>query len=276
MRRAIILAAAATMSLGLTACPKDNAEPVTSGEAAESIDESTLSSQASELTSSSVELTTNFTLGKAVQNAVDELKAFIATQLPCADVVVTPNSLTVTYGAKPGVCVYRGHTYTGVHQITVVRTDSNDVEVDHKWTDLSNGVLKVSGTAQVTWSFSAATRHVKHDLTWTRIADQRTGHGTGDETQKSLSGGIVEGFQVDGSRTWDGKSGHYELGISGVQWRWVDPVPQAGTYTLALPNKKSLSLGFQRVDDTRIKVTLTSGDKSYSFVVAKTGQITSG
>lgn len=276
MRRPILVAAAAAMTFALTACPKDNGEPVTSSEAAESIDESTLSSQASELTSSSVELTTSFTLGQAVQTAVNELKTFIASQLPCADVVVSPNSLTVTYGAKPGLCVYRGHTYSGVHQITVVRTDTNDVEVDHKWTDLSNGVLKVSGTAQATWSVSAATRHVKHDLTWTRIADGRTGHGTGDETQKSLSGGLVEGFQVDGSRTWDGKSGHYDLAISGVQWRWVDPVPQAGSYTLGLPNQKSLSLSFARVDDTRIRVTLQSGDKTYSFVVAKSGQITSG
>lgn len=63
-------------------------------------------------------------------------------------------------------------------------------------------------------------------------------------------------------------------GINGVEWRWVDPVPQACSYTGAMPNEKSLDLAFSRVDDTHIKVVLTSGEKTFSFVVAKTGQIT--
>ena len=274
MRRALILGSAATLCLSLTACPKDNGEPVTNSEAALAIEESTLSSQAQELTSSSVEIATNFTLGGAVSAAVTEIKNFIATQLPCADIVLANATLTITYGAKPGVCIYRGHTYSGQHVVTVLRTDSNDVEVDHQWKDLSNGVLKVNGTAQVTWSFSAASRRVKHDVVWTRISDARTGHGTGDETRKTLTGGIAEGIRVDGTRAWDGQNGHWDLGINGVEWRWIDPVPQAGNYTLAMPNKKNLTLAFARVDDTRIRVTLTSGDRTFTFVVAKTGQIT--
>ncbi|CAN5518299.1 hypothetical protein BH09MYX1_BH09MYX1_00760 [soil metagenome] len=275
MRPILILGAAASLSLCLTACPKDN-EPVTSSEAADSLDESTLTAQASELTSSSVEIATNFTIGGAVANAVAELRTFIATQLPCAAITLTQDSLSITYGAKPGVCVYRGHVYSGQHLITVVKNDTNDVEVDHRWTKLSNGILQVSGTAQVTWSSSASTRRVKHDLTWTRMADARTGHGTGDETQKSLSGGLGEGFGVDGSRTWDGKTGHYSLGASAIEWRWSDPVPQAGTWVLVTPSDKIVSLAFARVDDTRIKVTFTSGDRKYAFVIAQTGQITGG
>lgn len=276
MRRALILGAAASLSLGLTACPKDNGDPVTGNEAQLSMEETGLASQAEALAASSVELSTNFTIGGAVQSAVDQLKVFIGSQLPCADIVLAGNVLTITYGAKPGNCTYRGLPYSGKHIVTVVRNEAGDVEVDHEWKDFSNTLIKVSGTAVVDYSVSAASRHVKHDLTWTRLSDLRTGHGTGDEVQKALQGGIAEGFTIDGSRGWDGQSGHWDLAVSGVQWRWSDPVPQAGTYTLSLPNKKTLSLAFSRVDDTRIKVTFTSGERTYSFIISKTGTIAGG
>lgn len=272
--KAFLGATSIVLGLSLTACPKDNAEPVTTAEASQALEESTLSSQAQELTSSSIELSTNFTLGGAVEQAADQLRAFVASQLPCAGLTLTGNTLSVVYGKNPGNCTYHGHTFSGEHTITVVRAGSGDVEVDHAWKKLSDGVLEVSGTAQVTWSFSAASRHVVHSVSWTRISDGLTATGSGDETQKALTGGLIEGIQVDGTRAWDGKSGHWDLGVNGVQWRWVDPVPQSGSYTLAMPNKKSLTMTFSRVDDTHIKVVLTSGDKTFSFVVAKTGQIT--
>lgn len=272
--RTFLGAASIVLGLSLTACPKDNAEPVTTGEASQALEESTLSSQAQELTSSSIEISTNFTLGGAVEQAADQLRAFVASQLPCAALTLSGNTLTIVYGANAGNCTYKGHTFSGQHTVTVVRAQSGDVEVDHAWKDLSNGVLKVNGTAQVTWSLSAASRRVVHSVSWTRISDGLGATGSGDETQKALTGGLIEGIRVDGTRAWDGKSGHWDLGINGVEWRWVDPVPQAGSYTLAMPNKKSLTMTFTRVDDTHIKVVLTSGDKTFSFVVAKTGQIT--
>src|SRR5689334_7305077 len=194
------LALASAFAAILTGCPKEKADgPMTQGEAREALEESTVESQASALTTNSVEISTNFTIGKAVKEAAGELKTFIETQLPCAEISLAEATLTVTYGAKPGNCTYRGSKFTGQH---IVKVEKNDdaIAVDHEWKDLSNGIVKVSGTAHVTWDFDDKTRHVQHDVTWTRISDGRTGHGQGDITQKPLAGGVVEGIQVDGSR----------------------------------------------------------------------------
>jgi hypothetical protein len=258
----------------LMGCPKDKTsdEPMTQSEAKEALVESTVDSQASALTTANVEIATDFTIGKAVTDAAAEIRTFIQQQLPCAEITLAGATLTITYGARPGTCTYRGHTYTGQHIIKVARNE-DDIEVDHEWKDLSNGTVKVTGTAQVTWSFDDKTRHVVHDVTWTRISDGRTGRGTGDRTQRPLAGGLAEGIQIDGNRTWTGRAGRWDLAIEGVQARWEDPVPQAGTYRLASPKGRSLSLSFQRVDADTIKVTLASGDKSFSFDVSKLGVV---
>lgn len=262
----------ATLSL-LAGCRKDDDTPMTQAEAHDAIDETTVSSQASSLTSDSIELSTNFTIGDAVEQAAKDLEAFIGTQLPCAGITVADATLTIEYGAKPGNCTYNGHTFSGSHSITVSKNDDDDVEVDHTWTNLSNGIVKVTGTAHVTWDLTEKSRHVQHDLTWTRISDGRTGKGTGDRTQTPLSGGVSEGIQIDGSRTWTGSAGTWDLTIDGVQMRWADPLPQAGTYRLATPKNRSLELDFSRVDSDTIKVTLKSGERSFSFDVNSTGNV---
>jgi hypothetical protein len=271
--RLIQLLAASTLALTLTACPKDkqSSTPMTVGEATDALDEANVSSQASALTQSSVEISTNFTIGKAAADAAAELRTFIGTQLPCADIVLADSTLTVTYGAKPGNCTYLGHTYSGVHSIHVSKNDQSQVLVDHTWTNLSNGVVKVSGTAHVTWDFSEKFREVQYDTTWTRIRDGRTGQGSGDVKQTPLAGGLAEGIQVDGSRTWQGQAGRWDLAVQGVQMRWEDPVPQAGKYVLATPKNRSIELSFLRIDADTIEVTLSSGDRSFKFNVTGTG-----
>lgn len=273
--RKVVKAGLGAMCLFLLAgCPKEkDSEPVTYAEAKQSLEESAASSQASDLTGSSIELSTNFTIGGAVKDAAGQLKTFIGSQLACAEITLAEAKLTVEYGAKPGECTYRGHRFSGTHEISVARNDEGDVLVEHTWTKFSNGVVKVDGTANVTWSKANVSRRVEHTLTWTRIADGVTGTGKGDRTQRPLAGGIEQGFRVDGHRSWDGKSGHWDLGISGVEMRWADPVPQAGTYTLSTPKGKSLSLSFDRVDENRIRVTLASGEKEFKFVVARTGKV---
>ena len=274
--RPMSIVLASSLALLLTACPKDKATdttPMTQVEARDALDESTVESQAAALTTSSVEISTSFTIGKAVEEAAAEVRTFIGTQLPCAEVTLAAATLTVKYGAKPGTCVYKGHTFSGTHMITVSKNEDAQVKVDHTWTDLSNGVVKVSGTAQVTWDLDDQYRKVQHDLTWTRISDGRTGRGTGDRTQKPLAGGVTEGIQVDGSRTWTGQAGRWDLAIEGVQMRWADPVPQAGTYRLASPKGRSLELSFRRVDADSIEVTLASGGRSFKFNVNSTGGV---
>lgn len=270
--RSTQLLAAATLALTLTACPKDKedttpATPMTSAEAADALDESNVSSQASALTQSTVEISTNFTIGKAVQYAAGELRTFIQTQLPCAEITLADATLTVKYGAKPGNCTYHGHSFSGSHGIHVSKNDQNQVLVDHTWTDLSNGVVKVNGAAHVTWDFSDKFRDVKYDTTWTRIRDGRTGKGTGEVKQTPLAGGLAEGIQVDGSQTWQGQAGRWDLSTQGVQMRWGDPVPQAGKYVLATPKSRSVELSFLRIDADTIEVTISSGGRSFKFNV---------
>jgi hypothetical protein len=259
--------AACALGLVLTACPKEDSTPMTGAEAGEALTESNTASQASALQSSSIEITTNFTIGKAVQDAAGEIKSFLAAELPCADVTLQDATLTVKYGAKPGNCTYHGHTFTGSHSIHVSKNEQNEVLVDHTWTDLSNGIVKVNGTAHVTWDFSEKFRHVVYDTTWTRLSDGRTGRGTGDVTQTPLAGGLAEGIQIDGTRHWEGASGKWDLTIQSVQVRWEDAVPQAGQYILATPKNRSITLGFTRVDGNTIEVELSSGDKSFKFDV---------
>jgi hypothetical protein len=231
--------------------------------------------QAEGLTSAGVEISTNFTIGEAVKDGAAELKAFIGSQLPCADITVEDATLTVVYGAKDGACSYRGHTFSGTQSISLERNDDAQVLVHHEWTDFSNGVVSLDGTADVTWNLTDKTRRVQHESHWTNLKSGRTGTGSGDRVQSLLAGGIAEGIQVDGSRSWDGERGHWDLAIDGVQLRWTDPVPQAGSYTLKTPFDKSVSMAFERVDDDTIKVIVTGPRREFSFDVSKLGEIAS-
>lgn len=258
--------------VALNACLlRADSSAMTASEAAEALDEASVSAQASELTSASVDLATHFTIGEAAAQAAQDLSNFIVSQLPCAAITVSGSKLTVDYGAKLGACVYAGHTFSGQETISITPSGAG-VEVDHTWTNFTNGVVSVSGTAVVTWDAAHPSRHVTHDLTWTRVWDGRTGEGTADLTQTPLTGGVLVGFEENGTRTWDGKSGHWSLAVDGVQVRWADPVPQSGSYTLTAPSLKTASLAFSRVNDTTIAVTLSSGKSSFSFTVTETGQ----
>jgi hypothetical protein len=255
------------VTFAVSGCKKDEGEPLTTAEASQALEETSIDGEATNLTSGSIEISTSFTIGQAVETAAQEIKDFVSKQLPCAKIELSGPTLSVEYGALPGTCTYKGLTYSGKHTITVTKNDMGDVVVDHEWSELSNTRVKVTGTAHVTWSFADQSRRVEHELTWTRISDGLTGTGTGDRTQTVLKGGLLEGIQIDGSRSWKSDRGQWDLGIDGVQVRWVDPVPQAGKYTLSTPQGKALTMTFTRVDEATIKVTVASGDKSFDFDV---------
>jgi hypothetical protein len=240
---------------------------LTREEAATALEELEASADATALTGSSVEIATSFTIGQAVEDAAQEIRSFVESQLPCAEVTVSGATLTIAYGARPGTCTFRGQTYAGTHAITVMRNEMDDVVVSHAWTDFRNQTVEVDGSAMVTWSFDDQTRHVSHTLTWVRASDGRTGTGTGDRTQGVLSGGLLEGFTESGERTWTGEEGRWALSIEGVEMRWIDPVPQAGRYVLDTPFAKQLTASFARTGPRTIHVTITSGPRVYEFDV---------
>lgn len=240
---------------------------LTRQEAQEALDESQIATQASALTSGSIEITTEFTIGQAVEAAAEELRNFYASQLPCAEVTLENATLSVQYGQAGEGCLYRGQRYTGLHQVTIAANDEGEVIVDHVWDQLANDQVMVSGAATVTWDLADPSRHVEHTLTWTRLSDGRAGTGTGDRVQRPLEGGLFEGISVNGHRSWQGESGDWDLSINDVEMRWVDPVPQSGSYELDTPFDKSLSLRFDRVDSTTIQVTIEGPKRSFDFNV---------
>jgi hypothetical protein len=97
------------------------------------------------------------------------------------------------------------------------------------------------------------------------------GEGSGDRTQEALDGNIFTGFQVDGNRAWEGESGNWDLDIDNVEMRWIDPVPQSGAYRLDTPFEKSLTISFERMTDTTIKVTIEDPQRSFDFDVTTLG-----
>ena len=257
------------LGVALGGCPRKNQseERLTRAEAQQALDEAAAATQADNLMAAGVEISTSFTIGQAATAAAAELRTFIEAQLPCAEVTLANATLTVEYGVNPGTCLYRGHRFSGTTSITVEANAEAEVHVHHEWTDFSNGVVTLNGNADVTWDFQDRERRVAHHAEWTHIASGRTGVGEGDRVQRPLAGGIVEGFSVDGSRSWTGARGTWDLAIDGVEMRWADPVPQAGQYTLATPFDKTLTLAFDRVDENTIAVTVGGPKGSFTFNV---------
>ncbi len=258
--------------LAAAAC---NQDALTHQEAVDSVTEASLDNQASNVTATPFELSTNFTVGSAVEQAAADLRAFLAAELPCAAVTVQGATVTTQWGASGASCTYNGLKYSGTSSVTVMRTDAATLEVDHTFTNLSNGVVEVSGTADVTWSAASVSRHIVHQLTWTRLSDGRSGTGTGDRTQTLIdpAQGILGGIRIDGNRTWTGTSGKWNLAIIGVEVRLQDPVPQAGSYELTTPSDKNVTLSFARQSPSVIEVTLTGPRATYSLDVQETGTI---
>src|SRR6187397_146199 len=118
----------------LAGCPRPRDEAFTRGEAQEALEEAQGSAESENLMVASVEISTSFTIGGAVENAATELRSFIASQLPCAEVTLEGATLTVEYGVNPGNCTYRGHEFSGTTVVSVEANSLSDVRVHHEWT----------------------------------------------------------------------------------------------------------------------------------------------
>lgn len=263
--RALTLAVFALAFAALTGCKKDDDDPLTREEADEALQEAQVSTEAAALTDEMVVLTTDFALGDAVEAAAANLRDFLTSQVPCADVGLVDRTVTLDFGAT-GDCEWKGRTWTGRVEVSIARVDTA-VEVGHRWTALSDGYLTVDGEATVTWDRDARTRRVVHQMSWTD--GEVGGSSTGDRTQSRLES--MDGIRVDGARTWTGRAGRtWALDIDGVELRALDPLPQAGTYTLSHPNGKSLTMTFARVDERTIQVTVANGRRTFDFQVRST------
>lgn len=273
LRRAWAVCAA---SMVLAGCPRDKSESdeFAVAEASQALEESALDSQAQALSSEIVEISTGFSIGGAVEAAAQELSDFVASQLPCANLTLSGSMLTVSFGVKGTGCMVHGHAITGESRITISRNDAAEVVIEHDWSELSNGVVQIDGTATVTYDAANPSRRIEHDVTVTRLRDGFMLEGEGDRTQKPLKGDLAIGFEVSGMRGWTSPRGASSLDIENVQMRWIDPVPQSGTCRLTTSRNREITLRFERKDADTITVTLAGAKRSFKFDVTQAGTMT--
>lgn len=247
-------------------------EELTYSEAQQALEETVASTKSEVVATEIITLTTSFTIGQAVEDAAEELRSFVASQVPCSTVTLENATVTIDFGTLDDACTFNGHTYAGVASVHIERNDMGDVVVSHEWADLTNGDVTLDGGATVTWSFDDGTRHVAHDAVWSD--GKRSVHATGDRTQRLIDPelGLAGGIQIDGARTWDASGKVWDLQIEGVQMRGQDPVPQAGQYTLTTPEDKEMGILFERIDEDTIRVTFTGLKKEHVFEVNSTGK----
>ncbi|MBK7826045.1 hypothetical protein [Nannocystis sp.] len=271
LARSLSLAPLALLLTG-PGCFLANSDQLSNIEMREALDEVVLEGQGQSVENEIIEITTDFTIGAGVAEAAAALRDAIASQIPCSTITADNDTLTIDFGVLGDECVYNGHTFAGVVTITIAHDPaSKQTTVDHSYQDLTNGVVTLNGSKLVTWTDAA--RHVVSDLDVER--DGKTAHTSSDRTQTLLdpAAGLLGGIEINGERDWDNDKGNWKLAIDGVELRWIDPVPQAGSYTLTTPKGKTAVLGFSRVDDDTIAVTLSGGRTDRVFHVTSTGVV---
>lgn len=263
------LLAPLTAALLVPACFDTGA---TNLEMREAVTEVVAEGQAQALDDEITEITTDFTIGGAIEDIALHVRDLVESQIDCSTVLVAGNTVDIDLGGLDDGCEYNGHTFAG--KISLVFTyngDGTGVTVDHTYTGLTNGDITLDGTRKVEWDQTS--RHILHDYTWTRA--DKTVHATGDRVQTLLdaSQGLRGGIEINGTRDWETAKGDWDLAIDGVEVRWSDPVPQAGSYTLVTPADKSITMSFERVDADTIAVTVTGGRRDRVFHVTSTGAV---
>jgi hypothetical protein len=239
----------------------------------EAVDGLVLAGQIQTLEDGTLELTTDFTIADGVQAILDERRAFLASQLPCSTVETITDGLRIDFGVLGDDCEYRGMTFAGVAEVTV-RAEGSSYVVAHDYQGLTNGVVRLDGSVDATWS--QGSRRVITALVGTRLADERSLTIDADRvfTLRDADAGLAGGFVIDGTRSWQLEDAlPWSMTIDGVTVRWEDPVPEDGVYSVTAPSGAGASLSFDRIDDDTIALTLATGRRARVFHVSKSGAV---
>ncbi len=247
-RTALPLVTLAALVAGLVGC----GEEMGAFEAAAALEQSARSGEGIRATSEPIEVSTDFTIGGALEDAAEDLRAFWDSQAPCNEVERDGATTTIDWGSLSDGCVYDGHTYTGVTAITVEKSDADDIEVLHEWMGFHNEDVGVDGEALVTWALDAQTRRVQTTHTWSD--DVESVDVVGDHEIAALGDA---GYVLDGTRDWTTDKGDWHLDMIDIGFRLTDPVPESGSYVVTNPAGKTVEMAFSRVDDTTIEAVLT-------------------
>jgi len=246
--------------------------PLTAVEELQSLGQALESYQAESLTSDVIEISTDFTLGQAAEDAAAELRDWLESQIDCSTVTIEGATVTVDFGVLGDECEWNGKTYAGLASVELVSASEVTAEVVHTWVGLTDGEITLDGTATVTWDAEASSRRIVHEATWTNEDDEEL-FATGDRTQSLLapSEGLAAGIVIEGARSWTIDGETWAMDIDAVEARAQDPVPQAGAYVLTTPSLKTATLAFARVDEDTIAVTLSGGEEDRVWHVTATG-----
>lgn len=221
-----------------------------------------------------IELTTSFTLGQGAEAVAQEIRDFVTSQVPCSTVAVQPGQVAIDFGDLGDACVYRGRTYAGVVTVDIELTGDGGAHVTHTYEGFTGGRVTMDGTADVDWN--GGERHIVTNLDFT--SDTRTVTVESDRTQtfSACEGAEAVCVSIEGTRHWTADSGEWDMMIEGVEARSIDPVPEAGSYTVVNPNSREIGLSFSRVDEDTIEVTVSGGRQDIVFHVTAAGQIQDG
>ncbi len=249
--------------------------PMTTRQVLEALDQTHRSGLGLVAVEEPIEVSTDFTLGAAIEAAAQEIADFWASQAPCSTVLIEGATLTVDYGDGEDTCQYNGMSWSGVTAVTVASTQPGDLTVTHDWDAFRNENVQVDGVATVDWSGEDATRHVQTEHTWTDTSTGETVDVVDDHVQGPLdsAGGWIGGLTLDGTRDWTSGEDAWALDMTDIAWRWIDPAPEAGQFTISNPEGQVLTVDYARVDATTIAMTITGARRDLVFHIGALGAI---
>lgn len=255
-----------------TACFDLEQQPMTAAEFAEAADMLATASRAEAAAGEVVEISTSFTIGAAVEESLENLRAFYESQVPCAEITQVDRTLTMAFGATGETCTWEGEVWTGTQTLTLEQAGDGTLTLLHGWDALSNGVVQLDGAATVVWSEGGTRRDVAHAGTWTLEDVALEVEGERTQTLLDDAAGVAGGIRIDGDRTWLVEGREWGLVHAGVEVKWEDPIPQAGTTLLVTPAGKLLSATYARQDDDTIRLTLENAGRAKAYDISRSGE----
>ena len=263
-----------TLVLGsLTLLVGCDADYMTGAEAFEALVESNESSRGEQATSEAIEISTDATIGDAVEAYAQALAAFWESQVDCTTVTTSGTTVTVDYGTLEDDCTYNGNTYAGIVEVSVTDISLAQIDVEHTWTGFTNGDVQVDGGAFVLWDVDDETRTVATEHTWMDVDDGTTVDVVGEHVWGYIDSDqkILGGVTLDGTRDWTSDSGEWHVDMEGLELRLQDPAPQAGLIKLTNPGGKFLQIEYTRIDDDTIEAVLTGTREPIVFHINRLG-----
>jgi hypothetical protein len=227
------------------------------------------------LTRPVVEITADVTIGDRAEAAAEERRAFLASQIPCADISRSGDTVTIDFGTLQDGCTWEGQNYGGMVRFTI-HTSDHAAAVDEEWVGFTNGDIVLNGWTWTQWDDAMGPRDITHDVTWTG-SDGVEHHSSGERFRSLIDASEPgSGVRLDGDRDWtvDDGSGaplDWYMVMSGIEMRGVDPVPQAGTETVIRPDGARMTMTYTRMDEDTIRVTIVGESYVRTFDITSAG-----